>query len=59
MKGFFFITNGQFVCKMALAQMCLSAEQMSFLQQNVHVKCGKTNFILTEEFEVKRQVMQQ
>ena len=26
-ESFFFITNGQLVCKMAKAQMCLSAEQ--------------------------------
>jgi hypothetical protein len=26
-ESFFFITNGQLVCKMAQAQMCLSAEQ--------------------------------
>ena len=27
-ESFFFITNGQLVCKMAQAQMCLSAEQI-------------------------------
>ena len=26
-ESFFFITNGQLVCKMAQAQMCLRAEQ--------------------------------
>ena len=31
-ESFFFITNGQLVCKMAQAQMCLSAEQ-NYTQQ--------------------------
>jgi hypothetical protein len=37
-ESFFSITNGQLVCKMAQAQMCLSAEQMSFLQQKCTCK---------------------
>ena len=38
-ESFFSITNGQLVCKMAQAQMCLSAEQ-NYTQKQ---KCNKWN----------------